>query len=311
MSSSRVSLQKQKRKFEGFKLFLMISPFLVLVFIFCWFPLYGWIYAFFDFQPPTKLAQSEFVGVYWFKLLISNSIRIRQTLEVLRNTFVMSGLGILTSWVPILFAILLSQCQRSWLKRSVQTITTLPNFISWVLVYSFAFALFSNNGAANSILMKLNVIDQPILFLQQSNHVWLNMLLWGMWKSLGWSSILYLAALSGIDSQLYDAAKVDGAGRFRIIWHVDLPGLIPTYFVLLLLSVASFLNNGMDQYYVFQNAFNKSQIQVLDLYVYNIGIVSGSYSLATAISMLKSVVSVTLLFSSNKLSKVIRGESII
>ena len=311
MNQNRVGLRSQKKKFESYKLFFMIFPFLVLVFIFSWFPLYGWIYAFFDFRPPTKLAQSEFVGFYWFKLMVSNQIRIRQTVEVLQNTFAMSGLGILTSWVPILFAILLSQCQRSWLKRGVQTITTLPNFISWVLVYSFAFALFSSNGAVNAILSKLNMTEQPILFLQQNDHVWLNMLLWSMWKSTGWSSILYLAALSGIDSQLYDAAKVDGANRFRIIWHVDIPGLIPTYFVLLLLSVASFLSNGMDQYYVFQNAFNKSQIQVLDLYVYNIGIVSGSYSFATAISMLKSVVSVILLFSCNKLSKSIRGESII
>jgi len=293
------------------KLFLMISPFIAMIAVFSYYPLYGWIYAFYDFKPPRSLAQSDFVGLQWFKLLVSNSVRVNQLLEVLRNTFAISGLGILTSWVPILFAILLAQAPSKRMKRLVQTFTTLPNFISWVLVYSFAFALFSSTGAANTVLMRLGLTDAPILFLQKNDHTWLSMLLWSMWKGTGWGAIMYLAALAGIDPELYDAAKVDGAGRFRLIWHVDLPGLVPTYFVLLLLGVANFLNNGFDQYFVFQNAFNASKIQVLDLYVYNLGIGSGSYSIATAVSIMKSIVSLTLLFTCNGLSKLVRGETII
>jgi putative aldouronate transport system permease protein len=156
------------------------------------------------------------------------------------------------------------------------------------------------------------LIDAPIKFLDSSEHVYLKMMLWGLWKTLGWSAILYLAAIAGTEQEQYEAARVDGAGRFMLMRHITLPALLPTYFVLLMLTVANFLNNGMDQYFVFQNAFNKSSIQVLDLYVYNIGLgSSNSIPLATAISMLKSVISLTLLIMVNGFSKKTRGESII
>jgi multiple sugar transport system permease protein/putative aldouronate transport system permease protein len=290
---------------------LLILPFIALVFIFSYLPLYGWSYAFYNYRPPRSLAMSEFVGWYWFKSLFLNEVQRLQTLEVLRNTFVMSGLGILTSWLPMAFAIMMSQVRVSGVKRVIQTITTLPNFISWVLVYAMAFTLFSSAGAVNSILLKLDLIERPVMFLRLNDHTWLNMLMWGIWKSLGWNAILYLAALAGIDPELYDAADVDGAGKWAVIWHIKLPSLMPTYFVLLILSVASFLNNGFDQYYVFSNPFNLSKIQVLDLYVYNLGIGTANYSLATAVSMLKSLVSLTLLFTCNKLSRIVRGESIL
>ena len=137
------------------------------------------------------------------------------------------------------------------------------------------------------------------------------MILWNTWKSLGWNAIMYLAAITSIDPGLYEAAKIDGAGRFRLMYHITLPELLPTFFVLLMLSIANFLNNGMDQYFVFQNAFNRTHIQVLDLYVYNIGLTGGSFSLATAIGMMKSIVSVVLLTIVNVASKKIRGASII
>jgi multiple sugar transport system permease protein/putative aldouronate transport system permease protein len=219
---------------------------------------------------------------------------------------------ILTSGLPLIFAIFLNEIKASKFKRLVQTLTTLPNFISWVLVYAVAFALFSNSGMVNSVLVDLGIVDQPIKILDSGDHTYLKMLLWSTWKGLGWGAILYLAAIAGTDQELYEAAKVDGANRFHLMRHITLPAMIPTYFVLLMLSIANFLNNGMDQYFVFQNAFNKEQIQVLDLYVYNLGIgTSNSIPLATAISVLKSLISVTLLVSVNGLSKKVRDESII
>ena len=164
---------------------------------------------------------------------------------------------------------------------------------------------------ANTLLQTLGITTEPVLFLQSSEHVWLTMWLWLTWKNLGWSAIMYIAAISGIDDEMYQAAKVDGASRMQMIWYITIPSLLPTYFVLLMLNIANFLSNGMEQYYVFQNAFNKETIQVLDLYVYNIGMTGSSLSLATAISMLKSVVSVVLLFVVNFVSKKTRGESII
>ena len=299
------------KKAQSYILFLMIVPFLALLFIFAYFPLWGWIYAFYDFRPPLTLAMSEFVGLHWFRVLIENPIRLGQIVEVLKNTFGISGLGVLTSWLPILFAILLSEIRSSGYRRSIQTLTTIPNFISWVLIFSIAFALFASDGMFNNLLMNLGIIDRPILFLQSSNNVWLTMTAWRIWQSLGWGAIIYLAAIMGIDQTLYEAARVDGAGRFRLIWHITVPGVLPTYTVLLLLSIANFLNTGFDQFFVFSNAFNMHRIQVLDLYVYNIGIMGGLLSLGTAISMLRSIVSLILLFSVNGIAKLIRGDTII
>ena len=213
--------------------------------------------------------------------------------------------------LPLFFAILLNEIKCKWFKTMVQTLTTLPNFISWVMVYSVAFCLFSNTGMVNTLLQNLGWISEPLKFLDSDSHTWLSMLLWNTWKGLGWGAIMYLASITGIDQEQYEAARVDGANRFQLMRHITFPALLPTYFVMLMLSVANFLNNGMDQYFVFQNSFNKAHIQVLDLYVYNIGMTGSSLSLATAISMLKSVVSVVLLFVVNFVSKKTRGESII
>jgi putative aldouronate transport system permease protein len=141
--------------------------------------------------------------------------------------------------------------------------------------------------------------------------VWFTQWLWLTWKNLGWAAIMYIAAISSIDDELLQAARVDGANRMQIIWHITIPSLLPTYFVLLVINVANFLNNGMEQYYVFQNAFNKEYIQVLDLYVFNLAMGSGSYSISVAISMLKSIISLALLFFANGVSKMVRGESIL
>ncbi len=300
-----------KKNRYGLKLTLLVLPFILIPLIFSYYPLYGWIYAFFDYRPPRPLKNCEFVSFKWFINLFENETKRKIIFDVMKNTFAMSGLGILFSWLPMAFAIFLSELKCKWFKKVVQTLTTLPNFISWILVYSLAFSLFSSSGMANNLLKSLGIIEKPILFLQDGSHTWVTMWLWGTWKGLGWNAILYLAAIAGIDQELYEAAKVDGAGRMRLIWNITVPCLLPTYFVLLLLSIANFLNSGMEQYYVFQNAFNKNTIQVLDLYVYNLGMGSGSYSLATAISIMKSLVSVTLLFVVNSMSKAFRGETII
>ena len=303
---------KKQRKWESYKLFLLITPFLALLFIFAYLPLYGWSYAFFDYTPPLKLSQCPFVGWKWFQYLFLNSTQVSEFLKVLRNTFAMSGLGILTSPLPMLFAVFLNEIHNQGMKKSVQTLTTLPNFISWVLVYSVAFSLFSTTGMVNNVGQSIGLFSEPIHFLDSDTHTWLAMLLWGTWKGLGWGAIMYLASISSIDQELYEAARVDGAGRFGLIWHITIPGLLPTYFVLLMLSVANFLSNGLDQYYVFHNSFNMDHIQVLDLYVYNLSLGGGSnYALSTALSMMKSIVSVVLLFVVNMISKITRGASIV
>ena len=302
---------KKKKLDQGKRMFLYMLPFLLLCFAFSYFPLHGWIYSFYDYKPPLKLSQCNFMGLRWFKMIFGNPAQVRQLFIVMRNTFAMSFLNIATSVLPLFFAVFLNEIKCKWFRKMVQTLTTIPNFISWVLVYAVAFCLFSNTGMVNTVLQNLGVILKPIKFLDSDSHTYIAMLLWSTWKGLGWGAIMYLASIAGIDQEMYEAARVDGAGRFQLMRYITLPELMPTYFVMLMLSGANFLNNGMDQYFVFQNAFNKAHIQVLDLYVYNIGMTGSSLSLATAISMLKSLISVTLLMAVNGISKKIRGVSLV
>ncbi len=299
---------------KKYKLFLMMLPFLVAVFLFSYLPLYGWSYAFFNYKFGKPMSEQEFVGLKWFTELITNQGHRDNIIRVMKNTFGMSGLGLLTSWMPMAFAIFLNEIGNARFKKFVQIFTTLPNFISWALVFSFAMALFAmDTGIFSKFMLGIGAIDQPVAWLNSGEHIWLKMWGWGTWKGLGWGAIMYLAAISGIDQELYEAAQVDGAGRWAKIRYITLPGLLPTFFVLLMLSISNILNNGMDQYLAFQNSMNKNTIEVLDLYVYNITIASGGttlYSFATAIGILKTVVSVTLLFSANFASKKLRGESI-
>lgn len=297
---------------QNYKLFLMALPFIALVIVFSYLPLWGWRYSFYDYTPGTDLSFRDFVGFKWFKFLVERPSQRQEIVRVLRNTLVMSGLGLSTQVLPVIFAIFISEIRRPWFKKIVQTVTTIPNFISWVLVYSIARALFESDGFINNFAIGLGMYNEPKMFLQFSGFatcIW--MLLFGIWKGLGWSAIIYIAAISGIDQQLYEAATVDGAGRFKRMWHITVPGLMPTFMVLFLMAIAGCLSNGMDQYYVFHTSANKDWIEVLDYYVYRLGLGDGSVALATIIGMMKSVVSVVLLFIANGVSKLVRGESIV
>ncbi len=300
---------------KKYKLFLMMLPFLVAVLLFSYLPLSGWRYAFYNYKLGLPMDQQEYVGFQWFTALYSSPAQQGEIVRVMRNTFAMSGLGLATSWMPVAFAIFLTEIRTRWFKKFVQIFTTLPNFISWVLVFSFALTIFSlDTGIVNKALIQLGLIKEPIAYLNSSEHIWLKMWMWNTWKGLGWGAIMYLAAIAGIDQELYDAAKVDGAGRWRQIYNITIPGLLPTFFVLLLLSVSNIVNNGMEQYLVFQNAMNKSTIEVLDLHVFNISLgtrSSNTISLATAIGIMKSLISVVMLFLANSFSKLTRGESIV
>ena len=309
-------IQPRKRKapllsHPGFRLFLMMLPFLCIVFLFSYVPLYGWAYAFYNYKPGRALADCEFVGAKWFTLLVSDKYYRRDLWRVMRNTLGMSFMGICTSWLPMMFAIFLNEIRSRRYKKLVQTVTTIPNFISWVLVYAVAYAMFSvGDGFVNRLMIRMGAIEDGINFLASGNHIWIKMWAWGCWKGLGWSSVVYIAALAGVDRSLYEAAEVDGAGRFDKMWHISLPGLIPTFFVLLIMSIGNLINNGMEQYFIFENSMNHDAIEVLDLYVYNQGLAGRMYSFSVAVGMMKSIISMILLVFANVLSKVVRGESV-
>jgi putative aldouronate transport system permease protein len=305
-----VATEKKMKMPEKYSLFLMFLPIILLTFIFFYLPLWGWRYAFYDYTAGDTLSAQNFVGFYWFSALFQNSATVNDILRVIRNTLAMSGLGILVSWVPMVFAMFLYEIRSNRFKKLVQSLTTIPNFISWVLVYAIALAIFNTEGFFNSFLSLFGP-NPHTNWLMSADNTWIKMLLWGMWKSLGWSAIIYIAAISSIDPQLYEAAKIDGAGRFKRMWYITMPSILPTYLVLLLLTIAGMLSNGLEQYLMFQNANNKDVIEVLDLYVYNIGIEGHSIPLSTVVGMAKSLISIALLFIANRVSKIIRGQSII
>lgn len=300
----------KKKKLKSYREFLYILPFIILVAVFAYYPLYGWIYAFFDYKPPAALDMSE-PTLKWFKFMVDSDVRVAELWRVIKNTFGISGLNLLFSWFPMVFAIFLNEIKCKPFKKFVQTVTTLPNFISWILVFSIAYNVFSTTGVVNQILMGLGLEKTPQAFLQSGDHVWLKMWVWNTWKNAGWSAIMYIAAITGIDEEYMEAARVDGATRLQVIRHITIPSILPTYFVLVMLQIANFLSTGMEQFFVFQNSFNTASIETLDLYVYNTAMGSGGYSLSVAISILKTIVSIVLLVLSNKFSKKVRGEGFI
>ena len=231
-------------------------------------------------------------------------------LRVLRNTFGIHLLGYVFSPLPMFFAIFLSEMKSNRFKKVVQTVTTLPNFIGWVIMLSLAMGIFGYNGVLNSVLMEFGIIESPVNVLNSDKNVWLTQVLLQQWKGLGWSAIIYFAAISGIDQEMYEAAQVDGANRWQKIRYITIPQLIPTFFVLLIMSIGNFLNNGVDQFLAFGNSLNKDYIEVLDLYVYNLGIGNGQISYSVAVGVMKSIVALVLFASANYASKKVRGTSV-
>lgn len=293
---------------KDYRLLLLILPFIALVIMFTYVPLFGWIFAFFDYKPGVPLFKCEFVGLDYFKLILSDHIDM---FPVMRNTIIFALLGYLAAPLPMIFGICLNEIKFEKFKKLVQTVTTFPNFISWTIVFSLAFQMFSFDGVVSNVLMQLGLSDKPYSILADAGAVYWFQTFIGLWKGLGWSAIIYLAAISGIEQEIYDVAAVDGAGRFSIIWHITIPSILPTFIVLQLLAISSFVGVGFDQFFIFKNPFVAEKIEVIDVYTYRIGYLNGDYSYGTAISVMKSVISISLLFFTNFLSKKIRGNSII
>lgn len=301
-------LNTHSKKWESYKLFLYVLPCLIFIFIFKYLPLWGWSYAFFQYKPGRDLFKCAFVGLQNFTALFGNAVMRNNLLRVLRNTFGIQIFNYLLMPVPMLFAIFLSEIKSTKFQKAVQTLTTLPHFISWVIMFSLATSLFGNSGVVNAVLKNFGA--EGINILTTDQHVWLIQSLLALWKSLGWSAIIYFAAITGLDQEVYEAAMVDGASRWQKIRYITIPLLIPTFFVLLIMGIGNFLNSGIDQFLAFGNAMNKEYIEVLDLYVYNLGIGNGQISFSVAVGMMKSVVAVVLFALANFASKKVRGTSV-
>lgn len=301
-------LFNNKKKQQAF-LFLLAAPFLIQVIIFNYVPLWGWLMAFVDYSPGVKIFQSQFVGLRQFEAIFSGG---SEFLMVMRNTLVLGFLSLLVIPFSVLLSILITECRGTFFKKFVQTATSLPNFISWVIAYSIFFNFLSlEDGFINVILLKLNIVGAPIEFLTSEKLVWPIQTFITLWKGVGWSAIIFISAIAGIDQELYQAAYVDGAGRFKRIMNITVPGIMPTLVVIMLLSVGSILSSGFEQYYMFHNGMVHNYIEILDTYTYRLGIAQGDYSFATAVGIFKTVVSVLLLVFVNGLAKKSTGQSVL
>jgi len=291
------------------QLALMSIPFLLLVIVFNYVPLFGWAMAFVEYIPGLPIAESKFVGFKYFVQVFTYGTEMYQALI---NSLVLGLLNFLVSPLPMLVAILLHEVRRMRIRRIVQTAITLPNFISMTIVYAVFFFFFSvDGGLINDMLLRMGIIEEPFNLLGNESATWLFQTLVLIWKTAGWGAIIYLGAINSIDMQLYDAASVDGAGRFRQVLHVTLPGLMPTFLVMMLLGIGNLLNYNFEQIYMFHNSLVHDKIQTIDYYIYQIGLVNFDFSFSTAVGLYKTLVSLALLFMINWIIKKIHGYSII
>jgi putative aldouronate transport system permease protein len=280
-------------------IYLMILPVVVYYALIHYWAM-GWLsIAFYDFRLLRGFAGSEFVGLKNFVDFISGI----NFVPVVRNTIVLNILSLVFFFpMPIIFALLLNELTHVPFKRVVQTISYLPHFLSAVVVVSMLTVILSpSTGFINGIIKSLG--GNSVYFMGESGWFRPVYIISGIWQETGWSAIIYISALSSINPDLYEAARVDGAGRFRQIWHISLPGIRVTIVLLLILRIGNLMGSSFEKPFLMQNDLNNSVAEVLATYTYKIGLVRGSYSLSTAIGLFNSIISLILVTSANAVSK--------
>lgn len=286
---------------------------ILFLIVFCFIPMFGIIIAFKDYKLSQGLVgfiTSDWVGFRWFEEYYHDIV----FWPTIRNTIVMSLLKLVFTFpAPIIFALAVNEVRISPIKRVVQTISYLPHFMSWIVVSGLIFSFLNEqNGLLNQALKNLGIIDKSISFLAGTQYWYPIVVISDVWKEMGWWAIIFLAAITGVDQSLYEAAKVDGAGRFRQIWNITLPSIKGTIIIVLIMSIGNLFGGGIsgsnfDQAYMLGNAANNSVSQIVQTYTLTMGLSQGRYSYATAISLVQSIISLVLIMFSNWLSKKLSG----
>jgi putative aldouronate transport system permease protein len=301
-SSATPSRPRRKRASALWKhkaLYLMAVPGILYFLVFKYAPMGGLVIAFQDYMPFLGIGGSPWVGFDHFVRFFTEDT----FLVLLRNTVVISLLLLIFAFpVPIILALLLNEVRTKVFQRSVQTVIYLPHFMSWVIVASIFYVLLSTDGGAvNNLIVEWG--GQPIPFLTDPD--WLRPLYVGqeIWKGAGWGTIVYLAAMTAVDTQLYEAAELDGAGRMRQTWHITLPAIRPTIIVMFILAIGDFLELGFEHMFLVMNSLNRSVGDIFDTYVYTTGIENGQLSYAAAVGLFKGLVGLILVIMANRLAK--------
>lgn len=309
--SPNQTLKKRRSRFN-WQVFLMAMAGVVFLLIFAYLPMGGIIIAFKDMDYVLNvmkaLAEKPLVGFKNFEVFLKD----RQFVDIMFNTL---GLNILqlaiTFPAPILFALLLNEINLPKFKRSIQTITYFPYFISWVVFGGIVLSMLSaDGGIINDLLRRMGVIKEQIAFASKADYFWGIIILSSLIKGLGWGAVIYIAAIAGVDPSIYESAVIDGANRFQTMIHITLPCIAGTITVMLLLAVSGLLNSSFDQIYIMQNPLNLARSEVLDTFIYKVGITQRRYSYTTAVGLFKSAASLTLLTSSHLLAKKFTGRGL-
>lgn len=301
MSEKKFSWHKFWKKVKDQRyLILMSFPFVIWLLVFKYIPLFGWVMAFQDYKPAQSIFQQQWVGFKHFQDLFNEPLFYQS----LKNTLGMGLLGLVFGTLSaILFALLINEVRFLAFKRITQTISYLPHFVSWVIVANIVITMLSQDGIVNKLLLSLHIIEKPILFMAKPDFFWGIVTAADVWKEMGWNAIIYLAAMAGIDPQLYEAAKVDGASRWKQMWHITLPSIRPVIVVLLILSIGNLINIGFEKQMLLGNNIVADKALVLDLYALNYGIGMFRYSFGTAIGIFKSIISIVLIVIFNNMAK--------
>lgn len=280
-------------------LYLMILPGFLYFVVFKYFPMGGLVIAFQDYQPYRGIMGSEWVGFKHFIRLFTEPTFFM----LLRNTLVLFAMNIIFFFpLPIILALMLNEVRHKFFKNSIQTIIYIPHFMSWVIIVSITYVFLTvDGGVLNELLAAVGL--PKISFLTSSE--WLRTVYIGqiIWKELGWSTIIYLAAITVVDTQLYEAAEMDGAGRLRKTWHVTLPAIRPVIITLLILKIGSTLDLGFEHMYLLLNSLNREVAEIFDTYIYTAGLKNGQLSYSTTVGLFKGVVGLVLVMLSNRLAK--------
>jgi putative aldouronate transport system permease protein len=290
-----------KKVFLQKYLFLMSVPLVIWVVIFSYIPLSGWLMAFTNYKPGIPMLKQQWVGLKTFIQLF----QAKMFYISIRNTFAMGVLALICSLVfPVIFAVLINEIKNIAFKKTIQTVSYLPHFVSWVVVAGlFTKMLSPTDGIVNQILLGLNIVDKPVEFLAKPEYFWGIVTIADLWKEIGWNSIIYIAAITAINFELYEAAIADGASRLKRIWHITLPGIKPTIIILLIMNIGFLMRIGFEKQMLLGNNLVQDYAEVIDLYALQYGLQIGRFSLGTAVGIFNSVISVILLFAANSIAK--------
>jgi putative aldouronate transport system permease protein len=281
--------------------FFMSIPIILYVILFAYVPLWGWTMAFQNYKPSKGFLKQEWVGFRWFIFIFSDKMFLKTVRNTVAMSFINTSLGFISA---IGFSLFLNEVRDMSFKRTIQTISYLPHFLSWVIVTGLVSTMLSvENGAINSLLTFLGIIKEPILWLSQPKYFWGIVGVTYVWKEVGWNTIIYLAAIAGIDPALYEAAEIDGCNRYQKMWRITLPCIKPTIIILLIMSIGHILDAGFEMQYLLRNGLVMDVSDTIDIYVLLFGLQRSNYSLATAAGMFKNIVNISLIFIANAIAK--------